>query len=163
MTVVGVDISTLAVHVAWLEDGKPQRWHVDLGGSKVHVIDRIRAIEIAWPHSMSYDSYDTQDVAIEFPYSVNRDTNAKLMAVLGAVTRQAPPWARVAWPSAGELRFAIGAAKNTKLDAHRALHDLCHVCPHSDDHCILLDWNEHELDSLVACIGWTRILEAQDQ
>ncbi len=103
------------------------------------------------------NDWDVTDIAIEYPFG-RGNAIAALMATVGVITRQAPPWARVAWPSAGELRAAIGA-RNTKTDAHDALHRMGYqiASPHYAG-----QWSEHELDALVACLGWTAILEAQD-
>jgi hypothetical protein len=157
MTIVGVDVSSKRIDLAWLENGKPCRWHQEL--AKGHLIDRLRSIEIRWPVAIAWPATgrrdDVTDIAIEYPFG-RGNAIAALMAVTGIVTRQAPPWARVAWPSAGELRAAINA-NNTKTDAHTVLHAtaLLNQWPIST-------WNEHELDALVACTGWTRILEAQE-
>jgi hypothetical protein len=157
--VVGVDVSSHQINLAWLEDGKPQRWHQEL--PKGHLIDRLRSINIRWPRTgtilLGEDGADVTDVAIEYPFG-RGNAIAALMATTGIITRQAPPWARVAWPSSGELRAAIGA-RNTKDSAHTALWTLM---PCSAPHHPLEQWNEHELDALVACIGWTAILKAQD-
>lgn len=153
MTVVGVDISSRRVDLAWLENGKPQRWHVNLGGPSVHLIDRVRACHLGWP---DYGRSVT-DIAVEYPFGRGATTLIALGAVLGAITRQAPTWARVAWPSAGELRQAIGAP-NHKYEAGLRIQTL-HNLPHPSDPDA---WNEHELDALVACSGWTAILATQD-
>lgn len=155
MTVVGVDVSSRRVDLAWLENGKPCRWHQDLGGPKTHLIDRLRSIRINWPpdeHQGLPAGHGITDVAVEYPFG-RGNAIAALMATVGVITRQAPPWARVAWPSSGELRAAIGA-RNTKDSAHGILY-LWHAGQ-------LDGWDEHELDALIACIGWTRILAAQD-
>lgn len=87
------------------------------------------------------------------PYATQKNAISALMAVAGIVTHQAPAWARVAWPSAGELRAAIGA-KNTKDDAH--------ICIRCEYGYAVWQWDEHELDALTACVGWGRILASQD-
>ena len=159
--IVGVDISSRRVDLSWLDQGKPQRWHVELGGPKTHLIDRVRACRIPW-HDVLWDG-EVTDIAIEYPFGRSRAGVAALMAVAGVVTHSAPTWARVAWPSAGELRAAIGA-KNNKQAAHDALLEICAWNDHDTrlGWNAVADWNEHELDALVACIGWTRILAAQD-
>lgn len=171
--IVGVDVSSRAIHLAWLENGKPQRWHQEL--AKGHLIDRLRSIDIRWPRDREtlmpgtedgphiimkrglFDPVqsDVTDVAIEYPFG-RGNAIAALMSTVGVITRQAPPWARVAWPSSQELRAAIGA-KNTKDEAHRRLIYLA-----VERGWKLVEWDEHELDALTACIGWTRILEQQD-
>lgn len=170
--IVGVDVSSRRIDLAWLENGKPCRWHQEL--AKGHLIDRLRSIDIQWPRgSITIDygephgtitseashGWDVTDVAIEYPFG-RGNAIAALMATTGVITRQAPPWARVAWPSAGELRAAIGA-KNNKAHAHATL---CRVYQPAipNAHELLADWDEHELDALVACLGWTAILEQQD-
>jgi hypothetical protein len=163
--IVGIDVSSRRIDLAYLDaQGRPQRWHQELGDPrKVHLIDRLRSIHIQWPaqgyHALpeggfAADGEDVTDVAIEYPFG-RGNAIAALMATTGIITRQAPPWARVAWPSSGELRAAIGA-RNTKQAAHEALLPL--LLPHYLD----TSWDEHELDALTACIGWTKILEAQD-
>lgn len=166
--IVGVDVSSKRIDLAWLEDGRPQRWHQQLD-PKAHLIDRLRSIHIQWPMgTISIDmpephgtvttlseGWDVTDVAIEMPFGQSRKSVGALMATVGVVTKQTPGWARVAWPSSGELRQAIGA-KNTKQDAHLMVRGACYP-----DHLVtVLDWDEHELDALVAAVGWTRILEA---
>lgn len=179
MTIVGIDVSSRRVDLAWLEDGHPQRWHQELGDSKTHLIDRLRTIRIQWPDwipetiTRPYDGavfpssrvdwapgHGMTDIAIEYPYAPQRTAIAALMATVGIITRQAPTWARVAWPSSGELRAAIGA-RNNKQDAHTRLWN-AYPWTLGDFREIRDGWDEHELDALVACIGWTRILAAQD-
>ena len=149
--IVGVDVSSHQINLAWLENGKPQRWHQELGDAKTPVIDRVRKARIRWHDALA--PLEPDEICIEYPYSVNRQTNATLMAVVGAVTASAPRWARVAWPSSGELRAAIGA-KNRKVDAHAALE-----LNYGFD---LAGFDEHECDALVAAVGWAAILQAQD-
>lgn len=156
--IVGVDVSSRRIDLAWLENGKPQRWHQEL--AKGHLIDRLRSIRIQWPDVWSYPENALTDVAIEYPFG-RGNAIAALMATVGVITRQAPPWARVAWPSAGELRAAIGA-RNTKESAHAAIEQLMGRHWLHDAYSAVYDWDEHELDALVACIGWTRILEANE-
>ena len=159
MTIVGVDLSSKQINLAWLdENGKPQRWHQALEGK--HLIDRLRSIQITWPGDAGR-GWETTEVAIEKPFSQSRRSTAALSAVVGIVTRQAPPWARVAWPSSGELRAAIGA-KNNKADAHEAIVYGVGEYPWQVTPYELHHWDEHELDALVACIGWQKILESQD-
>jgi hypothetical protein len=164
--IVGVDISTFAIHTAWIEDGRPRRWHQIIGDRKLRakkqedVIDAARRVRVQWPNDIfpNYPGagHGVTDIAIEYPFGRSKDTCTTLGAILGIVTRQAPPWARVAWPSSGELRAAIGA-KNTKLAAHWAVGEIMLVAGDG-----LTGWDEHELDALVACVGWTRVLQAQD-
>ena len=157
--IVGVDVSSKRIDLSWLEDGKPQRWHQEL--AKGHLIDRLRSIRVQWPSTNpTTPGHGVSDVAIEMPFGRSRASVAALMAVVGIVTKQAPPWARVAWPSAGELRAAIGA-RNTKASAHERIRNSYFICVH-EPHCLLSGWNEHELDALVACMGWSAILKAQD-
>lgn len=168
--IVGVDVSSRRVDLAWLEDGKPCRWHQEL--AKGHLIDRLRSIDIHWPIVQPRDhlpdnalppgyqrrTEDVTDVAVEYPFG-RGNAIAALMATVGVITRQAPPWARVAWPSSGELRTAIGA-KNTKDDAwNQLMHGINWPYDVYQD---INEWDEHECDALVACIGWTRILEANE-
>lgn len=145
MTVVGVDLSTLRVNTAWMSGTGPKRWHCDLG--KGHIIDRVRRVHMVWPATVT-------EIAIEYPFGRSRLGAGSLMAVVGAITKSTPSYARVAWPSSGDLRAALGA-RNTKDDAVRALHE--HVNPRD-----LPGWDEHELDALVTCLGWTLILNSQD-
>lgn len=151
--IVGVDVSSRRIDLAWVEDGRPCRWHQELGGPKTHLIDRLRSIHMLWPDG----GQGITDVAIEMPFGQSRSSVGALMAVVGIITLQAPYWARVAWPSSGELRAAIGAP-NRKYDAGLRIQTLCNL-PHPSDPNA---WDEHELDALTACIGWTRILEQQD-
>lgn len=166
--VVGVDVSSRRIDLAWLDNGRPCRWHQEL--AKGHLIDRLRSIRIEWPAGpreidmIDYAIRDTApghgvtDIAIEYPFG-RGNAIAALMATVGVITRQAPPWSRVAWPSSGELRAAIGS-KNTKADAHTKLMFLPDATGGTyGDTC--WTWSEHELDALVACIGWTRILDSQ--
>lgn len=175
--IVGVDVSSYRIDLAWVQDGRPCRWHQELP-KKAHLIDRLRSIRVEWPRTRPFDlsqighvnppafaerlktAHDVTDVAIEYPFG-RGNAVAALMATVGVITRQAPPWARVAWPSSGELRAAIGA-KNTKAEAHAFVHAA--VCPIENDmgNCPIGDWDEHELDALVACLGWSKILEAQE-
>lgn len=163
--IVGVDVSSRRIDLAWLENGRPCRWHQEL--AKGHLIDRLRSIRVEWPSrpflysdmactQVKQPGFDTTEVAIEYPFG-RGNAIAALMATTGIITRQAPPWARVAWPSAGELRAAIGA-KNTKSSAHT---ELCALMAEYGGW-LIDDWDEHELDALTACIGWTRILEANE-
>ncbi len=157
--IVGVDVSSYRVDLAWL-DARPQfrapdrfhpeRWHVLLGTSKDHLIDRVRQVRVVWP-------LDVSEVAIEYPPPRNYATTAALMAVIGAITKSAPAYARVAWPTPGELRRAIGAA-NGKEAASKRLDEIAHMKGWNLD-----EWDEHERDALVACMGWTVILDRQDQ
>lgn len=149
--IVGVDVSTFAVHTAWLENGSPRRWHCELGTKNDHVIDRIRSVHMIWPASV-------EEIVIEYPYSVSRETNAHLMAVVGAITKSAPSYCRVTWESSLRLRQAIGA-KNTKKDAASAL--VWAAPPLMKRAADLVFWSDHEIDALVACIGWGNILTQQ--
>lgn len=151
MTVVGVDISTFAIHTAWLDPrGDPRRWHCTLGTTKDHVIDRVRAVHMTWPLTVT-------DIAIELPFSNNRMTNAGLMAAIGAVTKSAPSYCRVTWESAGTFRKAINAPNN-KYDAGMAVKRI--VWPDTwEDY--PPDWSPDELDALVAAVAWQRILDSQ--
>lgn len=174
LMIVGVDVSSRRIDLAWLEDGKPRRWHQELGGPKTHLIDRLRSIRIQWPNDIFIvpgAGHGVTDIAIEYPFAVQKPAVAALMATVGVITRQAPPWARVAWPSAGELRAAIGA-RNTKAAAHEAIYDLF-PGPSVDYDKLgyvsrignlgqLAGWTPDELDALVACLGWSAILAAQD-
>jgi hypothetical protein len=156
--IVGVDVSSRRIDWAWIEDGKPQRAHLELGTAKTHLIDRVREAHwITWPQGADWD---TTDVAIEMPFGQSRKSVSALMATVGAVTASVPGWARVAWPSSGELRAAIGA-KNTKQSAHEMVSEVAglHYYVGTETNWY---WNEHELDALTACIGWTRILAQQD-
>lgn len=163
--IVGVDVSSKRIDLAWLENGKPCRWHQEL--PKGHLIDRLRAIEIKWPtgpgvrwgrYEDPQPEWDTEEIAVEMPFGQSRKSVAALMSVVGIVTRQAPPWARVAWPSSQELRAAIGA-RNNKTDAHNAIRWHMSDGVHQST---VEDWDEHELDALVACLGWTKILAQQE-
>lgn len=146
MTVVGFDFSTFAIHWAWVDGGVPKREHLLLAG--VNNIDRCQRIRgISLPD-------DTDEVCLEMPWGPNQSTTRKLMAVMGAITCRVPADARVAWIDPGDLRRAIGA-KNAKADVRAPL-ELA-FWPGA-----LATWNEHELDALCACVGWTRILEAQE-
>ena len=150
MTIVGVDISTTQIHTAWIDGtGSPRRWHCTLGKPTTPIQDRVRNIHMQWPPTVT-------EICIEYPFGRSRTGLASMMAVVGAVTKSAPSYCRVAWISSGDLRQAIGAA-NTKASAHGRIGWLY---PGSLNGCF--DWDEHELDALVACIGWTRILAAQD-
>lgn len=165
--VVGVDVSSRRIDLAWLDNGVPKRWHQDLGNG--HLIDRLREIRIKWPTSTGYlgphgemgcDSpggFDITEVAIEYPFAAQRVAIAALMATVGVITKQAPTWARVAWPSSNELRKAIGA-KNTKASAHDALLEAAWVMDWTE----VPDYDEHEKDALVAALGWANILSAQE-
>lgn len=146
MTVVGFDISTRRLDWAWVNEYGVPCCHVhDLG--KGDIVDRIRRVcNLGLPHSMV-------EAAIEYPYSVNRQTNASLMAAVGALTCRIDSMARVAWVSSGDLRAAIGA-NNSKPSAHERIRDL---------HSGIGDWDEHSLDALVAAAGWTAILALQDR
>lgn len=155
--IVGVDVSSKRIDLAWISSrGTPQRWHQLLHAE--HVIDRVKLIAPPWSAIEAQERDSITEVAIEYPFSNNRKTLAHLMAIVGAITRSAPMQARVAWPSSGELRAAIGA-KNTKADAHDKLRRQMLVAYSSRSY--IDEWDEHELDALVACIGWTRVLEAQ--
>lgn len=161
--IVGVDLSTFRIDLAWLDaQGRPQRWHQELGTTKEDAIDRMRRIAIRWPSSTTLDgtviASDVTEVCIEWPWGRGKAL-PPLMAVTGIVTRQAPSWARVSWAKCGDLRRAIGA-KDTKADVVRALSDIAATDVARWLH--VLQWNEHELDALVTCVGWTRILERQE-
>lgn len=147
MTVVGVDLSTFRVNTAWVMRGCACRWHVDLGTNKVRLIDRVRAVRMQWP-------LDVTEVVIEMPYGPNRQTDKSLMAVVGAITRSVPKQARVSWISSGDLRKSLGA-KNSK---ESAFYVLSKVWPAQQ----IEGWDEHEMDALVSCLGWTRILNDQE-
>ena len=150
--IVGVDVSSHRIDLAWLENGKPQRCRQELEGKQL--IDRVRKVHVPW-YTLLGD--DCTEIAVEYPFGRSRAGVAALMAVVGAITASSPPWARVAWPSSGELRAAINAP-NRKYDAHIRIQTL-HNLPHPSDPNA---WNEHELDALTACTGWTRILQQQD-
>lgn len=155
--IVGVDISTHRIDTAWLDaDGRPQRWHQDLG--KGATIDRLRRIRVDWPGYTNHDgsAEDPHEIVIEEPWGRGKAL-APLHQVLGIVTRQAPSWARVAHVSSGDLRRAIGAA-NTKASAHERIKNGCVELPTMWN----ATWDEHSLDALVACIAWQRILGQQD-
>lgn len=149
MSVVGIDVSSKRIDLAWLdEQGRPQRWHQLLG--KGDLIDRLRTIHIQWPD-------DVTEVCIEYPFTPQRGAIAALMATVGVITHQAPSYCRVAWVKTADLRDAIGCAKNTKEDAHRTLIRGCDPAL-----AWLRHWTPDELDALVACLGWATILGQQD-
>lgn len=149
--IVGFDISTRRIDWAWISSvhGCPMCEHRDLGSGKAALIDRVQNVRyLGLPMNVT-------EACIEYPYSVNRQTNASLMAVVGAVTARVPSGTRVSWVSSQDLRAAIGAV-NTKEAAHDAIRRL--YSPH-----VRLDqWDEHELDALVAMRGWENILNAQE-
>jgi hypothetical protein len=159
--IVGVDLSTYRIDLAWLENGKPQRWHQILGTPKDDTIDRLRRIEIHWPRRPRSwptpgithpQGEDCTEVCIEWPWGRGKAL-PPLMATVGIITRQAPPWARVSWIKAGDLRAAIGA-RNTKASARYAIGEL-----YPD---AMWEFDEHECDALVTCLGWSAILAAQE-
>lgn len=164
MTIVGIDVSSKRVDLAWLENGKPQRWHQQLD-EKAHLIDRLRSIRIQWPGvpftvsgdhmTVNRPGHEVTDIAIEYPWARGNGV-AALWSTVGVITRQAPHWARVSWPYSKDLRAAIGSV-DIKGQAHLALSLLC-----VETGWDLSDWTPDELDALVTCVGWTRILEAQD-
>lgn len=147
--IVGFDISTKRIDWAWISKvhGCPMCENRDLGSGEL--IDRVQRIRyLGLPMEVT-------DAVIEYPYSVNRQTNASLMAVVGALTNRMPTGTRVAWVASADLRTAIGCA-NTKAAAHERIRQL--YSPH-----VRLDqWDEHELDALVAMRGWENILNAQE-
>lgn len=147
MSIVGVDVSSKQVNLAWMEHGRPQRWHQKLG--KGVLIDRLRAIHIQWPQ-------DVAEVCIEYPFTPQRGAIAALMATVGVITHQAPSYCRVSWVKTADLRDAINA-KNTKEHAHSRI-KARFAYPPGGVH----DWSPDDLDALVACIGWGRILAAQE-
>jgi hypothetical protein len=156
--IVGVDLSTHRIDLAWMAGGKPQRWHQKLEGKTS--IDRIRQIHVRWPTSIVEG--DTTEVVLEWPFG--RSSNY-LMAVVGILTHQAPSWARVSWLKCDALRTAIGA-RNNKRDAHYRLDQIFTTVNVErfrgrmpDIDMPLLGWDEHELDALVTCLGGTHILE----
>lgn len=143
--VVGFDISTRRLDWAWLEQSVPMHRFHELG--KNDIIDRVRnVVNLGLPHEMT-------EACLEYPYSINRQTNASLMAVLGALTNRIDRMSRVAWMSAGDLRAAIGAS-NSKPAAHERIRDI---------HPLASGWDEHALDALVACQAWTTILDLQER
>ena len=154
MTVVGVDISSRQVNLAWIDEaGRPQRWHQMLG--KGDLIDRLQSIHIQWPESPS-------EICIEYPFTPQRGAIAALMATVGVVTHQAPRYARVSWVKTADLRNAIGA-KNNKADAHIQLGVINYMSEfYWGAEASLDDWSPDDLDALVACVGWSRILAKQD-
>lgn len=144
--IVGFDISTRRIDWAWLNDDEPHRHYHDLAGP--HVIDRVRCVRsLGLPPDMT-------EACIEYPYSVNRQTNASLMAIVGALTTRIYPEVRVAWVTSLDLRAACAAAANTKTAAHERILDL---------HPLARGWDEHALDALVTCQGWTTILSLQER
>lgn len=158
--IVGFDISTTRIDWAWISqiDGRPKYNTLHLGKPNTPLIDRIRNIRgLGLP-------LDVTDAVIEQPFSINRNSNSSLMAVVGALTCRLDRSITVAWVSPGDLRAAVGA-KNTKASAQDVVHRL--ICPQypgqAPDRCRLEGWSEHSLDALVACLGWTRILDQQDQ
>lgn len=154
MTIVGVDLSTFRIDLAWLDaSGRPQRWHQVIGTDKDDAIDRMRRIAIEWPGG----GQDITEVCIEWPWGRGKAL-PPLMAVTGIITRAAPPWARVSWVKSGDLRAAIGA-RNTKLAAHQALFDIAEAAGWLGR---VDGWDEHEADALVACVAWTRIIDQQE-
>lgn len=171
--VVGVDLSSYRIDLAWVNDDGPERWHQVLAKPRptahkdyVPVLERIRAIEVPWM-AIRYDRMDrgpwgalpgtdVTDLVIEYPFGNHASSIAPLMAVVGALTKDAPRWMAVHWPAAQKLRKAIGA-KNTKDDAVKKLREL----PWLEDY--FEDWDEHELDALVAAVGGRAIIEASEQ
>jgi hypothetical protein len=156
--VVGVDVSSYRVDLAWLDyhpdlwDGqrlKPERCHFILGTSKDHLIDRVRNVRIVWP-------LDVTEVAIEYPPPRNYATTAALMAVIGAITKSVPTMARVAWPSVREVRDAIESPYG-KADSHERLDEIARMKGWNID-----EWDEHERDALIACVAWEIILNQQE-
>ena len=151
--IVGVDISTTAIHTAWIDGtGAPRRWHCTLGKPTTPIQDRVRAVHMQWPPTVT-------EICVEYPFGRSRTGLASMMAVVGAVTKSAPSYCRVAWISSGDLRRAIGS-KNNKEAAHDAIRDLMRDGSNYSDQ--IPGWSEHELDALVAAVGWAAILEAQD-
>lgn len=151
--VVGFDISTTRLDWAWIMPAlgpttaayPMHRFHL-LGPASSDIVARVQnVVNLGLPYEMT-------EAVIEYPYSVNRQTNASLMAVLGALTTRVDRAARTAWVSSNDLRAAIGAA-NSKASAHARILELYPG---------VSQWNEHALDALVACHGWTTILGLQE-
>lgn len=142
--IVGFDFSTFRIDWAWVDDGIPKRERLDLGkGNAIDRIQRIRGLTLP---------ADTEEACLEMPWGPNVDTTRKLSAVMGAITCRIPHAVRVSWIDPGDLRRACGA-KNAKADVREPLEALLGVG--------LTDLDEHELDALVAAVGWASILEAQ--
>jgi hypothetical protein len=153
VTVVGIDISSRQINTAWLSpSGHPERWSQDLG--KGDLIDRLQRIHIQWPDSPS-------EICIEYPYTPQRGAIAALMATVGIVTHQAPRYARVSWVKTADLRAAIGC-RNTKQAAQEMILAHFEYLIGRGRPAPVLDWTDDDRDALVACIGWTRILEANE-
>lgn len=143
--VVGFDFSTTRIDWAWVAPTGPCHSFQSLGKPSAPIVERVRAVVgLGLPYDMTY-------AAIEYPFS-KFGNSASLMAVLGALTTRIDRSAEVAWVSSGDLRAAIGAA-NKKADAAAAIRDLYGP---------LESWDEHALDALVACVGWTNILNLQE-
>lgn len=162
MTIVGCDVSSYRVDLAWVNrDGRPAFWHQELAGGKHdnELIDRIRRIRIEWPGgSNAYveEGWDVTHIAIEYPYARGNGIPA-LWTTVGVITRQAPRWAEVGWPEPRAIRAALGI-KDKKTLVKDALYYLPQWpvgVPTG-----LLERDEHELDALATCIGWTLILRA---
>jgi hypothetical protein len=153
MTVIGFDFSTYRIDWAWENAAGLHRRRLELGVSKSH-IDRIQLVRgLTIP-------LDTEEACLEMPWGPNQKTTRSLMAVMGAITCRMPLDVRVSWIDPSDLRRAIGAG-NSKDAAHDRLRELY---PQHD-----LDgakwsrrWDEHELDALVAAVGWTAILDGQE-
>jgi hypothetical protein len=78
------------------------------------------------------------------------------MAIMGALTTRMWPSVRVAWVTSLDLRAAVGLKNNKDAVREWAMQQ-------SGWMPVLAAWDEHALDALVACQGWTNILNLQEQ
>jgi hypothetical protein len=151
MTHIGIDLSSFRLDYAWLDDRQhPVVVTQKLGNPRMKIQDRLREIDFLeatreiWATKREHSS-----VIIEKPMG-RISIVSPLMAVVGAITAGIPKEVPVHWVGVSQLRSAIGA-KNSKLDAYRAISDLTEL-----DYS---DWDEHEKDALVAAIGGALLIE----
>lgn len=154
MTVIGFDFSTYRIDWAWQDGENFRRRRLELGVSK-SVLDRIQLCRnLTIP-------LDTEEACIEMPWGVGVSTTRVLSAVVGAITSHLPLDVRVSWVNPGDLRRAIGA-KDTKEAAHARVREMFPRYDFGGTEPWSRRWDEHELDALVAALGWTAILDGQE-
>lgn len=168
-SILGLDISSFALHGCLLVDGQPPVLRMEtLGKPTDPIIERLRRVHMAtWNltvtpvHDMPFRTRPHW-VVIEEAFGKNRNADRALNRTIGAIIASVPSESQIAIVSTGDWRRAIGA-KNTKLDGHAAVASVL-----LEEHPSMYPWpdlqlklDEHQLDSCGIALAWQRILEQQ--
>lgn len=150
--ILGLDISSFAIHGAYLAPGEGHRTHCEiLGKRSTKPVWRIRNVGEAFSRMLEWAG-PVDWVSVEIPIGEYANVQDALNRVVGAITASTPEPCQVNWHRASEWRHILGV-KNTKAAGHAAV--FAWLYPGSP---LLADatggeYDEHELDALGVALA----------